>query len=150
MKVIIILIIILLLPLSVFGLDMNTIKALSCSYVSDNNFTIDPKKTFDEMTRGSGVKKSNMDLIITDIDLTKGKAKMVGNNGNTEIQVLRSGLGLIFIEMTRFAIHTTVVFDTKTKDMGKSDFPTIQSRNILMFGNGMISQLAGKCKAIFQ
>ena len=37
----------------VHSADMNTIKGLSCSYVRDHHFTIDPKKTMDEMVGGS-------------------------------------------------------------------------------------------------
>ncbi len=73
--------------------DMNTIKELSCSYVRDHHFTIDPKKTMDEMVGGSELQKMKMNLIITDIDLSKGKAKMVGNNDTVELQVLRNSIG---------------------------------------------------------
>ena len=135
----------------VHSADMNTIKGLSCSYVTNHHFTIDPKKTMDEMVRGSGIQKSKLNLIITDIDLSKGKAKMIGSNDTVELQVMRNEMGLIFIEITPSAIHTYVVYDTKTTDMKETDFPTIQSRNLLIFGGiGVSSQLAGMCVAVFR
>jgi len=134
----------------VHSADMNTIKGLSCSYVTNHHFTIDPKKTMDDMVRGSGIQKSKLNLIITDIDLSKGKAKMVGINDTVDVQVMRNTMGLIFIEITHSAIHTYVVYDTKTLGMGESDFPTIQSRNLFILGNGMSSQLAGMCVAVFR
>ena len=33
--------------------------------------------------------------------------------------------------------------------MKEKDFPTIQSRNLLILGNGISSQLAGMCVAVF-
>ena len=134
----------------VHSADMNTIKGLSCSYVSNNHFTINPNKTMDEMVRGSGIQKTELNLIITDIDLSKGKAKMIGSNDTVELQVMRNEMGLIFIEITRSAIHTYVVYETKTKEMKETDFPSIQSRNLSIFGNGMSSQLAGMCVAVFR
>ena len=129
---------------------MKKIKRLSCTYVRYNQFAIDPNKTMGEMMLGSGVEKTEMKLIITDIDLSKGRAKMVGNNNTVEVQVLRNTMGLIFIEITNIAIHTYVVYDTKILGMGESDFPTIQSRNLFILGNGMSSQLAGMCVAVFR
>ena len=34
--------------------------------------------------------------------------------------------------------------------MKEKDFPTIQSRNLLILGNGISSQLAGMCVAVFR
>ena len=135
----------------VHSADMNTIKGLSCKYMTTHYFTVDTKKTFDEMIAGGGLQKSKLNLIITDIDLSKGRAKMVGNNDTVELQVMRNEMGLIFIEITHSAIHTYVVYDTKTLGMDESDFPTIHSRNLLIFGGiGVSSQLAGMCVAVFR
>ena len=103
------------------------------------------------MIAGGGLQKSKLNLIITDIDLSKGKAKMVGNNDTVELQVMRNEMRLIFIEITHSVIHTYVVYDTKTLGMDESDFPTIHSRNLLIFGGiGVSSQLAGMCVAVFR
>jgi len=60
--------IIFLFPLLVYGSDMDRIKSLNCAYVSDNHFTIDPKKPMSEMFKGSGVVKTKMTVRITNID----------------------------------------------------------------------------------
>ena len=143
--------IIFLIPLSVYGSNMNNIQSMNCAYVVDNHYTIDPRKPMSEMFKGSGVVKSKMTLRITDIDLTNGTAKMIGNGGTSDIQVLKSGIGLIFIEMTPTAFHTYIVYDAKTTDMDDKHFPTIQSRNGLIGGvGGISSQLAGVCRAKFK
>ena len=135
---------------NVYSADMSTIKGLSCSYVRDHHFIIKSDETMNEMVRGSGVKKSEMTLMITDIDLSKRTAKMVGSNDTVSVVVIRNGMGLTFLEITDIAVHTYVVYNTKTKEMKERDFPTIQSRNGLIFGTGISSQLAGMCVAVFR
>ena len=131
----------------VHSADMNTIKGLSCSYVTNHHFTINPKKSMDDMVRGSGIQKSKLNLIITDIDLSKGKAKMVGINDTVDVQVMRNTMGLIFIEITHSAIHTYVVYNIKTIDMKEREFPSIANRNALIISMGSSSQLSGVCRA---
>ena len=73
---------------------------------------IKPNKEIDiKMVKTKSPSEKNK-LFITDIDLSKGKAKMVGSNDTVELQVLRNTMGLIFIEIANSAIHTYVVYDT--------------------------------------
>lgn len=143
-------IIIILLPLSVYGADMDNIQSLNCAYVSDNHFTIDPKKPMSEMLKGSGVVKTKMTIRITDIDLTKNTANIIGSNNTVEVVVIRNVMGFTFLEMNPSEVHTYVVYDTKTKDMDARHFPTIHSRNLLIGSTGVSSQLGGVCRAKFK
>ena len=135
----------------VHSADMSRIKGLSCSYLIDHHYTVHPQKTIGDMLEGEK-QKIKMHTIITDIDQSKGTAKMIGNNRTVDVQVFMSGIGLVFLEITDIAIHTYVVYNTKILGMEKDDgqFPTIQSRNALLFinGIGVSSQLAGMCVAV--
>ena len=103
--------IIFLIPLSVYGSDMSNIKAMTCIFGVDNHYTIDSRQPSGKMFKSSGDVKSDMQFTISEIDMTNGSAKMVGNGGTSDIQVMRSGIGLVFIEMTLHAFHTYVVYD---------------------------------------
>jgi len=142
--------IIFLIPLSVYGADMDRIKSLNCAYVSDNHFTIDPKKPMSEMFKGSGVVKTKMTIRITDIDLTNNTAQGIGANNRVDLVVIKNEMGFTFLEMNPSEVHTYVVYDTKTKDMNASHFPTIHSRNLLIGSTGVSSQLSGVCRAKFK
>ena len=98
-----------------------------------------PKKSMDEMVGGSELQKMRMNLIITEIDLSKGKAKMVGINDTVDVQVMRNEMGLIFIEISHSAIHTYVVYDTKTKEatVDTSTFPPSWKQFETLFGLGV-------------
>ena len=102
--------------------------------------------TLDKMIKGGGIKEDKWNLIITDIDLSNGTAKIVGNIATVNVRFLKNFMRLVFVEVTPGAFHTYVVFEAKTRGMDEVDFPTIASRNL----NGMSSQSAGKCVAISQ
>jgi hypothetical protein len=141
--------IIFLFPLLVYGSDMDRIKSLNCAYVSDNHFTIDPKKPMSEMFKGSGVVKTKMTVRITNIDLVKNTAKIIGSNNTVEVVLIRNDMGFTLLEMHPSEVHTIVVYDTKTKNMDGNHFPTIHSRNLLIGKTGVSSQLSGVCRAKF-
>ena len=65
MKYLFISIIIFLIPLSVYGSDMNNIQSMNCTYLVDNHFTIDSRKPMSEMFKGSGVIESKMQFTIS-------------------------------------------------------------------------------------
>ena len=132
--------------------DMTRIKGLSCQYMIDHRYVVHPQKTLDDMIVGEK-EKTNLHTIISDINLSKGTAKIVGNYGTSLLQVMVTGIGMVFIEMTEKAIHTYVVYNVKTIEMEKDDniFPSIHSRNgLLSVGVGISSQLAGMCAAVVQ
>ena len=122
----------------VHSTDMSRIKGLSCEYMTSHSFYI--SGTLDKMIKGGGIKEDKWNLIITDIDLSNGTAKIVGNNATVDVRVLKNFMGLVFVEVTLGAFHTYVVFETKTRGMDEVDFPTIASRNLY----GMSSQLLPK------
>jgi|TARA_B100000809_G_C14817093_1_gene416037 hypothetical protein len=128
----------------VHSTDMSRIKGLSCEYMTSHSFYI--SGTLNKMIKGGGIKEDKWNLIITDIDLSNGTAKIVGNNATVDVRVLKNFMGLVFVEVTLGAFHTYVVFETKTRGMDEVDFPTIASRNLF----GISTQSAGKCVAISQ
>ena len=58
----------------VHSTDMSRIKGLSCEYMTSHSFYI--SGTLDKMIKGGGIKEDKWNLIITDIDLSNGTAKV--------------------------------------------------------------------------
>ena len=84
------------------------------------------------------------DIIFDSIDLNQGKARMIGNNGSSDVTVDA------FLEAIHFTEHTvsgtrntTSIFDKSVHDKGKTKFLAVYSRHTSML---YFSQYYGKCE----
>jgi hypothetical protein len=84
--------------------------------------------------------------IIDNIDLTAGRARMVGNVGASNVTATATDSGILFVERTlagNFVV--TTVFAT---DFLAPWYPAVQSRHVLMGDEPMPSQYYGKCRIL--
>jgi tRNA A37 threonylcarbamoyladenosine modification protein TsaB len=89
--------------------------------------------------------KNFNDLIFDSINLKKGEARVIGNQGAGDIAVIVTGTGITFIEQTTFGnLAFTTVFHERPK--GFEDFAVIHSRHMDIIGVIMPSQYYGTCK----
>ena len=84
------------------------------------------------------------EFIFDSIDLNQGKARMIGNNGSSDVTVDA------FLEAIHFTEHTvsgtrntTSIFDKSVHDKGKTKFLAVYSRHTSML---YFSQYYGKCE----
>lgn len=80
------------------------------------------------------------------IDLKKGTAEMVGNQGTSTLRAVRTQMGLLFIEETPTGSENfTVVFSDAPAGIDDREFLYSHSRNIIGFGGATVSQYLGTC-----
>jgi hypothetical protein len=98
----------------------------------------------------SGKPSSKRTLVITDaiifdrIDTRKRTARMVGNAGASDVQVIETERGLHLIELTVAGnLNITTLF-TNTKD--KNTIPAVHSRHLSVREDAIPSQSVGLCK----
>lgn len=85
--------------------------------------------------------------IFDSIDLKAGKARIIGNQGATDVIALATPTGLTFIEETPAGnINITTVF-AKYND-ASNDFTFVHSRHLMLFGEPLPSQYYGVCKSL--
>ncbi len=83
-------------------------------------------------------------VVYDSIDLTTGKARMIGEIGATDVLVFATGSGLTFIEYTNSGnIHITTVFARYVD--GTTDFVVVTSRHLLLLDTPLPSQYHGTC-----
>jgi hypothetical protein len=93
------------------------------------------------------VEKDNFDasIVFDSIDLTTGKARMIGEIGAVDVIVFATGAGLTFIEETGVGnLHITTVFASYAK--GTTDFIVVTSRHLMFISKPLPSQYHGTCK----
>lgn len=71
------------------------------------------------------------------VDTTENKAYMIGNAGVSEMIIVPSPNGITFIEITDVGNVITTTID----ESGNA----VHSRNVILFGGLIASQLFGKC-----
>ncbi len=72
------------------------------------------------------------------VDEKINKSYMLGNNGSSEIKLIKSKGQLAFIELTTTGNIMTTSIDSKLK--------SVHSRNTVIFGELLPSQYYGKCE----
>jgi hypothetical protein len=94
------------------------------------------------------VEKDNLDsaLHFDSIDLKSGKARLIGNQGASDVSVWGTVSGITFVEQTGFGnVAITTVFSERIP--GKEEFYVVVSRHMQMLrGNPLPSQYHGSCK----
>jgi hypothetical protein len=80
------------------------------------------------------------------IDLKSGKARLIGDQGASDVSVWATASGITFVEQTGFGnLVFTTVFSERIP--GKADFYAVVSRHMLMLrGNPLPSQYHGSCR----
>lgn len=79
------------------------------------------------------------------IDIKAGKARLIGNQGATDIHVFVTGTGITFIEKTPLGNFTiTTIFSDCEKDTKR--YIAVHSRHIGGLGFPMPSQFHGTCE----
>ena len=87
-------------------------------------------------TSDDGFHKVKDKFILTFVlDKSNGKSYMIGNQGSTEVTILRSGEGYTFIEITGSGNVMTTTIDSKLK--------TCHSRNSIILGKLIPTQYYG-------
>jgi hypothetical protein len=79
-------------------------------------------------------KKFELNFIV---DNESGKSYLLGNNGSSEVEALKSGDQISFLEVTGGGNLMTTAIDGK--------LGTVHSRNTIIFGEIVASQYYGKC-----
>lgn len=93
------------------------------------------------------VKKDTFDTVLQfdAIDLKSKKARLIGNQGASDVAALGTPTGITFIEETSFGnLSITTVFSNYAK--GTRDFVVVHSRHIGGLGSPLPSQYHGMCK----
>lgn len=94
------------------------------------------------------VEKDSFDsaLHFDSIDLKSGKARLIGDQGASDVTVLGTASGITFVEQTGFGnLVITTVF--RERIPGKTEFYAVVSRHMLMLrGDPLASQYHGSCK----
>ena len=91
--------------------------------------------------------KADCSVVFDSIDLEKGTARVIGNNGATDVSAKRTPQGVTFIEITPVG---NVVIDTvfaKFKQ-GTSEFICVESRHNDGLSSPIPSQYHGTCKIL--
>ena len=79
------------------------------------------------------------------IDLKDGKARMIGNQGASDVVVILTPRGITFLERTESGnLSVTTVFTDYAR--GTHDFVVVHSRHIGGLGSPLPSQYHGTCK----
>jgi len=99
----------------------------------------------------SKVLKENLTLIFDSINLKNKTARLIGNQGTSDISANKTFGGITFVEITSVGsfITTTIYIPTKLvdKDVTAFVFLAVHSRHIVPFlGEPLSSQYYGKCK----
>jgi len=86
------------------------------------------------------------DTVFDSIDLKKGKARIIGNQGASDVIVTTTPSGITFIETTGFGnmVFTTVFPLCKP---GTNEFYAVMSRHMNLTEEALPSQYYGTCKA---
>lgn len=87
----------------------------------------------------------NAEVYLSDIDHNTGKARLIGNQGSTDITVILSPMGANFIEMTG-AGNLTMITVYPDHLSGTEDFPAVWSRHLYLVDGPLPSQYFGTCK----
>jgi hypothetical protein len=94
------------------------------------------------------VEKDSLDsaLHFDSIDLKSGKARLIGDQGASDVTVWATASGITFVERTAFGnLVITTVFSERVP--GKAAFYAVVSRHMQMLrGNPLPSQYHGSCK----
>ncbi len=79
------------------------------------------------------------------INLEKGTARIIGNSGSSNVSVIKTNLGITFIEKTSLGnLIFTTVFNSYKK--GTNKFHAVSSRHISIMDKPTASQYHGICE----
>ena len=109
--------------------------------------TFGPGASADWESGKSFVKEDKFDAVLQFdvIDLKTKKARLIGNQGASDVAALVTPAGVTFIEETSFGnLSITTVFSDYAK--GTHDFVVVHSRHIGGLGSPLPSQYHGTCK----
>ncbi|MDO8357793.1 MAG: hypothetical protein Q7U76_15520 [Nitrospirota bacterium] len=93
------------------------------------------------------MKEDKFDVVLQfdSIDFKAKKARLIGNQGASDVAALVTSAGVTFIEETGFGnIAVTTVFSDYAK--GTRDFVVVHSRHMGGLGSPIPSQYHGTCK----
>ena len=92
-------------------------------------------------------KRDNKFLLLFD-SIGEKKARLIGNAGSEDVLVIRTDMGLTFIEKTPSGSwNTTTVFVYREKDL-RGRFTAVTSRHLNFTFKPYTSQSYGKCKVL--
>ncbi len=93
------------------------------------------------------LKKDHIDatIIFDSIDIEKGKARMIANQGSSDVMVIATFRSITFIEQIESGnMSFTSIFPNYSK--GTGDFIAVTSRHMNLPGGPLPSQYHGTCK----
>ena len=109
--------------------------------------TLGPGASVDWKSGKPFMKEDKFDVVLQfdSIDLKAKKARLIGNQGASDVAALVTPAGVTFIEETGFGnIAVTTVFSDYAK--GTRDFVVVHSRHMGGLGSPIPSQYHGTCK----
>jgi hypothetical protein len=124
------------------------LNAKTLKFVSKKSCTANWEKGKPELSVDSEVTEIEFpNLIFDSIDLKKATARLIGNQGATDVKVIANLAGLTFIEQTGLgSINITTVFSSCIE--GTEDYIAVHSRHIDLGIIPLPSQTHGICKII--
>ena len=117
-------------------------RSLRCTFQTGNRFSVN----------GSGFKASEAEfgekgqvLMLDSINVKERTARVIGNQGASDLMVFLAGNGLNFIEVPGSTVSFYTVFTVPTGTPG--EFYAVNSRHTNMFDMSIVpQQYPGKCK----
>ena len=114
------------------------------------NFIDGQITNFDKGTPTTKHESKFTELVFDQIDIVKKTARLIGNIGVAQIQVIE-GIELVhLVEITNSGNLnlTTIYFTDKSKNSG--NFPVVHSRHLKISSSPLPSQYVGTCRELLQ
>jgi hypothetical protein len=83
-------------------------------------------------------------VVIDNVDLAKGSARIIGNSGAEDLQAFETGNGINFLELPGATVNTYTIYSIPTGEL--EEFYAVTSRHVSLLGQFAPSQYPGKCK----
>jgi len=122
------------------------LEAKSLKFISKKSCTAEWKNGKPELTVDNEVTEKEFPYLIFDsIDLKKGTARLIGNQGASDVKVIATLAGLTFIEQTDLgSVNITTVFASCIE--GTEEYIAVHSRHIDLGILPLLSQIHGICE----
>lgn len=120
--------------------SLSAVRSLKCQFprgifIKWNGGTISPESD------GEGLPE----IFFDNINFATGKARIIGNNGASDVSLIRQSAGLSFVETTTFgSVIITTIFTHSTPD---GEYLAVMSRHIDSLASPLPSQYYGMCRA---
>jgi hypothetical protein len=85
----------------------------------------------------------DLDVHFDAIDYKNRTARIISNNGASEVKIVTNGESVSFIEVAAAAVDVTTVFAVYGSDR---DFIAVDTRHLAFLGRSMAEQYYGSCR----